>query len=90
MSDSKTYTPEEQEFISTLTANLPPVIARKEVGKFLGGVVAPQTLSNADSVGLGPEVAYRVGRAVAYRTESLVRWVVERFGVARIANLKSL
>jgi len=90
MRKSRSYTAEEQEFINTLTANLPPVIARKEVGRFLGGIVARQTLSNADAVGLGPDVAYRVGRAVTYRTESLVKWVVERFGVVRIVNGKAM
>ncbi|GAB7081873.1 hypothetical protein [Megalodesulfovibrio paquesii] len=84
------FSAEELEFIHTLTNNLPPIIARKEVGKFLGGIIAPQTLSNADAAGEGPEVAYRVGRSVAYRTESLVKWIVERYGVVRLANLKTL
>lgn len=86
----KKLTPEEEEFMNTLISNLPPVIARKEVSRYLGGMVATQTLSNADSAGIGPEVAYRVGRVVTYRTESLARWIVDRFGVVRIANLKTL
>lgn len=60
----KKLPPEEEEFMNTLIANLPPVIARKEVSRYLGGMVATQTLSNADSAGIGPEVAYRVGRVV--------------------------
>ncbi len=90
MNTAKTYTSVEQDFINTLVASLPPVIARKDVRRFLGGVVSPQTLSNADAAGVGPAVAYRVGRTVIYRTESLAKWVVERFGVVRIANLKTL
>ena len=71
----------EKKFVQTLLANLPPVIARKEVTRFLGGIVAPQTLSNADASGVGPEDAFRVGNSVVYRTESLVRWIVDHFGV---------
>lgn len=90
MRNSKKLSPEEEEFISTLVSGLPPVIARKEVKRYLGGMIASQTLCNADSAGVGPEVAYRVGRVVTYRTESLVRWIVERFGVVRLASLKTL
>jgi hypothetical protein len=56
MSTETKLTDEEQEFIQSLAENLPPVIARKKVGRFLGGVVAPQTLCNADHKGEGPEV----------------------------------
>ena len=49
-----------------------------------------QTLNNADSAGVGPEVAYRVGRKVVYKTDSLLSWIVDRYGVKRIANLKTL
>lgn len=82
-------TAEEQEFVATLTSALPPVIARKEVSRFLGGLVASKTLANADDSGEGPEVAYKVGRSVAYRTDSLIAWVVGRFGVERIPNVKA-
>jgi len=44
-----------------LLPKLPPVIAQKEVPRFLGGVVSSQTLSNADAAGEGPEIAYRLG-----------------------------
>ena len=81
--------PDEQEFVTMLINALPPVIARKDVIRFLGGVVAPKTLANADDSGDGPEIAYKVGRSVAYRTDSLVAWVVIKFGVARIPNVKA-
>ena len=86
---NRKLTPDEQEFVTTLTSVLPPVIARKEVIRFLGGLVAPKTLANADDSGDGPEVAYKVGRSVAYRTDSLVVWVVFKFGVARIPHVKA-
>ena len=84
MEKRKRLTKVEKKFVNTLLSNLPPVIARKEVMRFLGGIVAPQTLSNADSSGEGPEDAFRVGNSVVYRTESLVRWIVEHFGVEKL------
>lgn len=90
MRSARKLSPEEEEFVSTLVSSLPPVIARKEVKRYLGGMIASQTLCNADSAGVGPEVAYRVGRMVTYRTESLTRWIVDRFGVVRIASFKNL
>ena len=86
---NRELTMDEREFVTTLTSALPPVIARKEVSRFLGGIVAPKTLANADDAGDGPEVAYKVGRSVAYRTDSLVAWLVGKFGVARIPNVKA-
>lgn len=83
MGKAKRLTKVEKKFVQTLLANLPPVIARKEVTRFLGGIVAPQTLANADASGEGPEDAFRVGNSVVYRAESLVRWIVDHFGVCR-------
>ena len=77
----------ELEFVQTLSESLPPVIARKKVSKFLGGVVAPQTLCNADHKGEGPEVAYMVGRSVAYTTIPLLEWIVRNLGVTKLERL---
>jgi hypothetical protein len=79
---------EEREFVQTLAEKLPPVIARKQIDKFLGGVVAPQTLCNADHKGEGPEAAYMVGRSVAYETISLLVWIVRRLGVTKLKRVK--
>lgn len=88
---NKQLTSDEQEFIQTLTTALPPVIARKEVSHFLGGIVSPHTVKNADIAGTGPEVAWRVGRKVAYKTESLLLWIVGLpGGISRLQNLKTL
>lgn len=69
MGKAKRLTKVEKKFVQTLLANLPPVIARKEVTRFLGGIVAPQTLSNADASGEGPEDAFsrRKFRCLSYR-----------------------
>ena len=83
-------TAEEKEFVDAMLDKLPPVIARHQVDRFLGGLVSPCTVNNADLAGTGPEVAWRVGNKVAYKTDSLVGWLVQTMGVKRIQNLNSL
>ena len=83
-------TAEEMEFVDAMLDKLPPVIARHQVDRFLGGLVSPFTVKNADLAGTGPEVAWRVGNKVAYKTDSLVGWLVQTMGVKRIQNLNSL
>jgi hypothetical protein len=83
--------PPEEEFRQLLLNKLPPVVARKDVERQLGGVVAMKTLANADSSGTGPLGAYVVGRSVVYPAESLVRWIIETMGVDKLrANIKEL
>ena len=83
-------TAEEKEFVDAMLDKLPPVIARHQVDRFLGGLVSPFTVKNADLAGTGPEVAWRVGNKVAYKTDSLVGWLVQTMGVKRNQNLNSL
>lgn len=83
-------TPDEKEFVDVMLDRLPPVIARHQIDRFLGGLVSPFTIKNADLAGTGPEVAWRVGHKVAYKTESLVNWLVRTMGVKRIQNINSL
>ena len=83
-------TAEEKEFVDAMLDKLPPVIARHQVDRFLGGLVSPFTVKNADLAGTGPEVAWRVGNKVAYKTDSLVGWLVQTMGVKSIQNLNSL
>lgn len=83
-------TPDEREFITTASQGLPPVIARKYVEHFLGGVVAQQTLNNADSAGEGPKDVFMIGRNIAYKTESLLEWAVRRFGVKKLEHIDNL
>ena len=80
----------ESELIEKMKDALPPVIARKHVGKFLGGMISSNTLANADSAGEGPGGAYRVGNSVIYRTGPLLDWIVVKYGVTPIINSKNL
>ncbi len=54
---------------------LPPVIARKKVAHYLGGVITPCALANADSRGRGPKGRFNVGRTVCYDTAQLLEWL---------------
>jgi len=64
--------------LSGIREKLPPIIARSEVGKLLGGVIHPKTLANLDSLGKGPKNRFRSGRKVAYKTEDLLEWLSSR------------
>lgn len=76
--------PGESSPLAWLVPLLPPIIARKEVRKILGGVVAPNTLCNDDRRGLGPAKRFKFsGGDVAYRREDLVDYL-ERKGVSVI------
>ena len=91
MKKQRVFSEVEQNFIRELLPKLPPVIARKEVTRFLGGVVSSQTLSNADASGEGPKKAFRIGgKFVVYWTDSLVHWLVSHYGVTHIVPPKSL
>ena len=82
--------PDESGFILYLLENLPPIIARKSVESFFGGLISAKTLSNADSAGFGPEAAFKIGPNVAYRTDFLLRWLVERSGISQLISIKTL
>ena len=83
--------PPEEEFRQLLLGSLPPVIARKDVERQLGGIVTMKTMCNADTSGHGPMGAYRLGRSVVYPTAALVDWLIQRMGVERFrANITEL
>lgn len=52
-----------------------PVVARREVGRFSGGVLNPRTLANLDSLGVGPPRLKLGEKMVAYPTKELVAWM---------------
>lgn len=78
----------ESEFVQAFMENLPPYIARKQIEKSLGGVIANQSLSNADAAGEGPKFAYKVGRNIVYNTETLLVWIAKRYGVEKIEKIQ--
>ena len=61
-----------------LSQNFPPTIARSKVSEYFGGAISSKTLANLDSLGQGPEGAFKVGRNVVYPTASLLNWLQQR------------
>ncbi len=57
-----------------------PIVARREVARFSGGVLNPRTLANLDSAGEGPPKIKWGEKMVAYPTKGLVEWMRSRAG----------
>lgn len=55
-----------------------PIVARREVGHFTGGLIRPKFLVNQDSLGVGPAGRIDVCGRVAYPTEALADWLRSR------------
>jgi hypothetical protein len=54
------------------------VVARRQIFEFTGGLIHPGTMANADSAGVGPDGAFRLGRSVAYHVDPLITWLEKR------------
>lgn len=83
-------TKEEQQFVTYWADRLPPIIARKHVDWFLGGIVSPSALNAADSEGKGPDNPVRIGKCVAYNTRDLLTWLMETRGLQKMQNLNNI
>lgn len=68
---------EKQFSLENLAKRLPPLIARDQVERLLGGVISGKRLANLDSLGLGPK-RIRIGRKVAYKTDDVLAWLETR------------
>ena len=67
----------QQIDLKNLSDKLPPLIARAQVEKLLGGIISSKTLANLDSEGKGPK-RIRIGRKVVYQTVDLLEWLGDR------------
>ncbi len=65
-----------------LEAALPPVIARSQIDRLFGGIIAGRTIANADSRGTGPGGKFYVGRRACYKTHDLLVWLSGKVSVA--------
>ncbi|TVM14162.1 hypothetical protein DPQ33_17775 [Oceanidesulfovibrio indonesiensis] len=63
--------------LSSLLNSLPPIVARSDIEKHLGGIISRGYLENLDSEGKGPR-RIRVGKRVGYLREDLVEWLEKR------------
>jgi hypothetical protein len=53
-------------------------VARSEISKFSGGLLASGTAANNDSAGTGIPGAFRVSRKIAYPVDSAIEWLISR------------
>jgi len=68
---------QQENNLKQLADSLPPIIARDHIEQLLGGVISSKYLANLDSLGTGP-ARMRIGRKIAYRTDSLLEWLGNR------------
>ena len=66
------------DLIENLRKELPPVFARSETPRLLGGIIATGTLANLDSDEKGPEGAFRHGRKICYQRDPFLTWLGAR------------
>ena len=52
-----------------------PIVARREVARFSGGVLNPRSMANLDYLGEGPPRLKLGEKMVAYPTKELVAWM---------------
>jgi len=65
--------------LDELTAKWPStIVAREEVGKLTGGLIAPGTQANIDCEGEGPAGAFKIGRKVVYPLKAYIAWLKKR------------
>jgi len=81
---------EERSLIEAWENNLPPIIARKHVDYFTGGILTRSRLAEADCRGEGPADPIRIGRCVSYWTRHLLAWLVKTRGVNQTKTLSPL
>jgi len=58
-------------------------ICRGKIGDFTGGAISAGYIANLDSIGKGPEGAFKAGRRQCYPVESLVNWLISRLEVTK-------
>jgi hypothetical protein len=72
--------PSEQdlEILGWMLDFLPPIVSRKQVGHYLGGLVSSKTLANHDAKGTGPRVVLQTQLGVAYPATVLLEWIEKK------------
>ncbi|WBF66038.1 hypothetical protein LN040_09860 [Desulfovibrio subterraneus] len=74
-----------EKVLDNLTQSLPAIFARTEVGRLTGGVIAPRTLANLDSLGKGPGGKVKFMKKVAYEKGAFLAWFAENLKEAENA-----
>lgn len=63
--------------LTELLNTLPPMIARKDIDRYPGGIISKGYLANLDSKGEGPPKV-KIGKNVGYLRRPLVEWLAAR------------
>lgn len=63
--------------LTELRRTLPPLVARKKLDQYLGGIISKAYMANLDSRGEGPPQV-RFGKNVGYLRDPLVDWLQSR------------
>lgn len=61
-----------------LAEHLPPIISRKHIDRYMGGLVTAKTLANHDARGTGPRVRIETSYGVVYPTLFLLEWIEQK------------
>ncbi len=67
---------EIEKSIEAMAARWPsPVVARKAIKEFSGGILSAKTMANMDSLGTGPDGRFLLMNQTCYPVENLVAWL---------------
>ena len=70
---------ETDKVLDSLAAGWPSqIVARKEIGKFTGGILSARTLANMDSRGDGIPERFLLANQVAYPVSAVIAWLKTR------------
>lgn len=62
----------------------PVTIAREEVEKYTGGLVAAKSMAMYDSLGTGVKNPITFGRKIVYRKKDLIDWIINNINKKNI------
>ena len=68
------------DLFSRMIDSLPPIMSRKDIGKFLGNIISPAYLRNLDCEGKGIR-RFRIGRTIFYETKDVIDFLNNRIKV---------
>lgn len=66
---------EDKIFFDQLRKELPPVFTREFASEKIGRIFSAKSMSNADTLGIGPSVKVRIGKKVGYERDSFIQWL---------------
>lgn len=65
----------KEMLLEKLKEELPPIMARKNLGRLTGGMLHPRTIANLDAENRGPSGKIRIGRKVGFTRDGILDWL---------------